>query len=219
VVQVGSVFTVTALGKGGPASYLWAWGLSGCLAGAIGAKAAGLWPAPQHVWHWLRSHSNITRYSVTELVVINGANHQLTLVLVAALGGLSVVGTLRGGQILTAPTTVLALSTMAFVIPELARRPAIMGRQLIRMGLTISAAVTALVVVLGAGLLLIPESVGRLLLGEAWAGTATILVPTVIGMLAGVISLGACSGVYARAGVGVRIRSCLLVGRSTASPA
>src|SRR5664280_2412783 len=32
VVQVGSVFTVTALGKGSPASYLWAWGLSGCLA-------------------------------------------------------------------------------------------------------------------------------------------------------------------------------------------
>jgi len=202
VVQVAAVLAVSALGKGSAASYLWAWGLAGCLAGAIGAKTAGLWPAPRQMWHWLRSQSNLTRYSVTEVVVINGAN-QLTLVLVAALGGLSVVGTLRGGQILTAPTTVLALSTLAFVVPELARRPAIMGGQLIRVGLSISAAVTALVVVWTTILLLIPDSVGRLLLGETWAGTSTILVPTVIGMLAGVMSLGASSGVYARAGVGV----------------
>jgi hypothetical protein len=197
VAQVAAVLTVKALGTDSPDAYLWAWGLAGCVAAALGAAQAGFWPAPQKALQWVRTHSKLTRYSVTELVLISGAN-QLTLVFVAVIGGLSVVAALRGAQLLTAPTTVLALGTMAFAVPEMARRPALTGSRFIRAGLLTSVLVTAPMLLWGALLLALPGSLGRLLLGDTWAGTHRILLPTVVGMLAGVASLGASAGVYAK---------------------
>ncbi|MEP6697583.1 MAG: hypothetical protein ABJA34_12005 [Pseudonocardiales bacterium] len=202
VTQVAGVLIVNALGGGSAEAYLWAWGIAGCVAAVLGGVQAGLWPAPRETLRWLRRHTKLTRYSVTEVVFLNGAN-QLTLFLVAAIGGLSVVAALRGAQVLTAPTTVLTLGTMAFVVPEMARRPSLTGSRLIRAGLLISVPVATLMLLWGSFLLLLPGSLGRLLLGDTWAGTHGILLPTVVGMVAGVASLGASSGVYAKGGVKV----------------
>ena len=152
---------------------------------------------PGQALRWVRAHDDLTRFSVTEVVVINGAN-QLTLVLLAPIGGLAVVGALRGAQVLTAPATILALSAMAFAVPELARRPSLAGTRLVRAGLAISGACVALMSVWGALLLLLPDGVGRAVLGETWGPTSAILVPSVIAMLVGVASLGPSAGVYAR---------------------
>lgn len=197
VAQVAAVLTVNASGDGSPDAYLWAWGLAGCVAAALGAAQTGLWPAPQEALKWVRTHSKLTRYSVTEVVLINGAN-QLMLLLVAAIGGLSVVAALRGAQVLTAPTTILTLGTLAFVVPEMARRPSLIGSQLIRAGLLTSVLGTIPMLFWGAFLLVMPGSLGRLVLGDTWAGTHGILLPTVVGMLAGVAALGAAAGVYAK---------------------
>ena len=200
--QVAAILGVDQFWVGSAVSYLWAWGISGCLAALLGVLQMRLCPAPRDVRRWIQAHSDLTRYSVTEVILINGAN-QLTLVLAAAIGGLTVVGALRGAQVMTAPTTILSLSTIAFVVPELARRPSIMGRQLIKAGLAVSIVVTALVAIWGTLLLLLPYSIGAWALGDTWDGTHAILLPTVIGMLAGIASLGASGGVYARGGMRV----------------
>ena len=202
VAQLAGVGAIIALGLGGPEAYLLAWGLAGWLGAAWAAVASGFRPAPGQAMHWVRTHADLTRYSVTEVVVISGAN-QLTLVLLAAIGGLAVVGTLRGAQVLTAPATILTLSAMAFAVPELARRPALSGPRLVRAGLAISAVVVGLLSVWGALLLLLPDGIGRMILGETWGPTRAILVPSVIAMLVGIASLGPSAGVYAKGAVRV----------------
>ena len=61
----------------------------------------------------------------------------------------------------------------------------------------ISAAVVAPTAVWGVLLLLLPDGLGRQLLGDTWAGVDSILVPTVVAMVVSVASLGPTCGVYA----------------------
>jgi O-antigen/teichoic acid export membrane protein len=196
VAQIAGVVAVTRLGHRSAVGYLLAWGLAGCAAAALGAVQASFGPAPQHAWRWLKSHWDLTRYFVSELAVINGAT-QLMLVLVAAIGGLAVVGALRGAQVFTGPVQILALSGIAFVTPELARRPWIVGPRLMRAGLGVSAAAEVPTIAWAILLLLLPESLGRQLMGDTWAGVQPILVPTVVGMVLATMSLGATCGHYA----------------------
>jgi O-antigen/teichoic acid export membrane protein len=196
VAQVVFVLAVAAAAYASAVGYLLAWGLAGYVAATLGAVQAGLLPAPREAWRWLAAHWDLSRYFVSELVAINGAT-QLMLVLVAAIGGLAVTGALRGAQVLTGPVNILALSGMAFVIPELARRHWIVGRRLLRAGLAVSAVVVVLATAWGLLLLALPDVVGEQLLGRTWASVDSILVPTVIGTVISVASLGPTCGVYA----------------------
>jgi O-antigen/teichoic acid export membrane protein len=196
VFQVAFVLAVSAAGRGSAVGYLSAWGLAGCVAAALGAVQAGFTPAPREAWRWLAAHWDLSRYFVSELIAINGAT-QLMLILVAAVGGLSVTGALRGAQVLTGPVTILAMSGMAFVIPELARRPWIVGRRLIKACLGVSGAVVLLATAWAALLLVLPDALGRQLMGNTWTSVDRILVPTVIAMIISVASLGPTCGVYA----------------------
>jgi glycosyltransferase involved in cell wall biosynthesis/O-antigen/teichoic acid export membrane protein len=196
IVQFVLLLALSAVGSSSALVYLLAWGLSGWLAAALGIAQAGFLPAPRAALEWLKAHWDLTRYFVTELVAINGST-QLMLVLVAALGGLSVAGALRGAQVLTGPVTILLMSGMAFAIPELARRPWIVGRRLVRIGIGISGAVVAISAVWGALLLILPADVGRSVMGDTWTGVDAILVPTVVGMILSVAGLGAACGIQA----------------------
>jgi O-antigen/teichoic acid export membrane protein len=92
---------------------------------------------------------------------------------------------------------------MAFAVPELARRPALTGRPLVRTGLAISAVGVALLSVWGALLLLLPDEIGRMVLGDTWGPTSAILPASVIAMLVGIASIGPSAGVYAKGAVRV----------------
>jgi hypothetical protein len=119
------------------------------------------------------------------------------LMVIAAISGLSVVGALRGAQVLTNPVQILALSSIAFVTPELARRPWIVGRRLVLVGLGVSAAASVVAAAWGTLLLMVPDSLGRQLMGDTWTGAHAILIPTVVGMVAANLALGAVCGHYA----------------------
>jgi O-antigen/teichoic acid export membrane protein len=196
VVQLALVLAVSAAGQHSAVGYLLAWGAAAWVAAAVGVRQAGFAPTPRKAWRWLVAHWDLSRYFVSELVAINGAT-QLMLVLVAAIGGLAVAGTLRGAQVLTGPVTLLALSGTAFAVPELARRPWIVGGRLLRVGAGISAGVVVPTAAWGAALLLVPNHLGHQLLGATWTGVDSILVPTVIGMVVSVAGLGPICGVYA----------------------
>jgi O-antigen/teichoic acid export membrane protein len=194
--QLGLIVALSAASQGSAVAYLSAWGLSGWLAAALGAVLARSLPAPRGAWRWLRAHWDLTRYFVTEYVLINGST-QLMLVLVAAIGGLAVVGALRGAQVLTGPVGILVMSGMAFAIPELARRPWIVGRRLIRAGAGISGLVVLLAAVWGILLIVMPDKLGRELMGATWTGVDAVLVPTILGLIMSASGLGPTCGVQA----------------------
>jgi len=196
LVQLVFVLALSVAGYASAVGYLLAWGLAGCVAAALGAAQAGLAPAPRKAWRWLASHWDLSRYFVSELVAINGAT-QLMLVVVAAIGGLTVTGALRGAMVLTGPVAILSMSGMAFVIPELSRRPWIVGRRLLWAGIAVSGVMLVAAAAWGSFLLVMPDVLGRQLLGDTWGSVDAILLPTVIAMVVSAAALGPTCGVYA----------------------
>jgi O-antigen/teichoic acid export membrane protein len=212
LLMIAALLLVGILNLSSPVNYIWAWGLSAWSAAVLGGLQTRIWPmARRDVWIWFKAHLGLTRYSVTEVVVIVGST-QFTLMGTAAIGGLSVVGALRGAQVLTAPSVILSASVLAFVVPELARRPSIAGKALRKAALQISAVSVVLMAIWCSLVLLLPDRIGLLLLGETWDATSAILWPTVIGVVVGVASLGASSAVYAREGMRVMFGWVLIAG-------
>jgi hypothetical protein len=88
------------------------------------------------------------------------------------------------------PVTLLATSAVFFGIPELSRRGFLSARhrKLAAVGLGVVLAVVGLV--WGVLTLLLPTAWGESLLGDSWEGVRAVLLASVIGQVANLISVG-----------------------------
>lgn len=108
-----------------------------------------------------------------EFFAVRATSQGLTIVL-GGLAGLTATGALRGVSTLFGPLTVLLNAVVAFTIPILRRfEPRIRDKWTFALAAALSLASAALMVVL----LLLPDTAGRLLLGDTWAGARSLIVP------------------------------------------
>jgi hypothetical protein len=156
------------------------WHLMGVWAGSGAAAGALAWllaPRGSHVS--LRSLRSFTdkaylgyRFSV-EFIAVRGANQLMALSL-GVLVAVEAVGALRGVQTLFGPINVLVQAAGLFgaplVIGLTARRR---GRFLVLIGVALGLLAAAMT----ACLLVLPPSLGRVLLGETWSDTGGLLLP------------------------------------------
>jgi O-antigen/teichoic acid export membrane protein len=109
----------------------------------------------------------------------------------SAVASLEAIGALRGAQVLLGPVTILQAAAFSFAVPELSRRRhELTERDWMRSALVVSAVIAVLGFIWGGLFLLAPDSVGRALLGETWAGTSAVLWPMVLGQLGGNLAHG-----------------------------
>ena len=194
---------------GGPvdaASLVWAWGLSGCLAAALGAVQLRRLPVLGSSTRWLRRHRDLAPTFVVEFALAQGVQ-QVTLWAVGAFVGLAGLGALRAGQIVLGPLQVLFVSVPLFAIPEgvaLHRR----GGGLVRAGAALSGACVLVSAVYGAALLLVPQRLGTALLGAQWEPAQTVLPALVASWVALAAATGPVVGlrVLASARRSLRVR-------------
>jgi O-antigen/teichoic acid export membrane protein len=108
-----------------------------------------------------------------EFFAVRATSQGLSIVL-GGLAGLTATGALRGVSTLFGPLTVLLNAVVAFTIPILRRfEPRTRDRWILALAAGLSFVSALLMVVL----LLLPDSVGRLLLGDTWAGAQSLIVP------------------------------------------
>ncbi len=164
-----------------------AWGCAACVAAAVGVAQARVFPNPLETVRWLRQQWDLAPRYVSELVVYAGA-HQITLLTIGAVGGLSVVGGIRGAEIVLGPLYVLTFGIRVMAVPEavvlLQRSPARMRRVLV----ILSFVVTGLALAMGVGALAIPGHWGKAILGSTWAATRPALVPMAVFLAASAVS-------------------------------
>lgn len=176
---------------------LFAWGGAAAAAAVLGYRQAGVRPRPGQTWRWLRKHHDLTRYLLAEFVTVTGAQ-QVALLLIASIGSLSVIGALRGAQVLLGPTTILAVGMYTFALPELSRRRDTLTRQSwLRAAGALSAFVAVAGTAWGVVFLLLPDSVGVQLLGDTWSATQTVLVATIVGQAGAALGIGPSTALYA----------------------
>jgi O-antigen/teichoic acid export membrane protein len=184
VLNVASVLT-----------FVLCWGGGGAAAAVAGIVQTRVWPEPRRTIHWFREHWDITpRFLGSELIQMAGS--QLVLFALVGLVGLAAVGSIRGAQLLLGPVYVLSVGVHLSMVPEASRVTGSIPR-FRRITLLSSGALAFVGSAWGLALLLLPDSVGRQLLGESWPGARSVLLPIALSTIIPLATAGPRIGLRA----------------------
>jgi O-antigen/teichoic acid export membrane protein len=184
------------------------WGGAANVAALFGAYQAGLLPTPGRARRWLQAEGSLISRFLGEFAAIGGAG-QLVVYVIGALAGLAALGAFRASYLLFGPIQVLYLGVSAVAVPELVRARESGGtRRLLWTSRLLSLALVAGIVIWGAVILALPESLGTALLGPVWQPARHLASAVMAGWLGTGIIAGAAAGLrsLAAAQEGLRAR-------------
>ena len=196
-----------------------AWG-AGAGAGGLVALALGRWPLrPRGIRSWLASSWSVSRFYVLENALLNGLN-LLVIALVGLLAGLEASGAIRAAVALFGPLQVITLGARGFLIPEISRLAQRDLERARRTSFRIGAALAAVGFAWMGVLMVLPDRVGRSLLGQTWALARPVLPLVSLDSVAVLFITGMFIGIRAvdRRGTGFRTRMALAGPRLVLAP-
>lgn len=178
-------------------SFVLAWGAAALVAAAYGWLQSGVVPHFAGMRDWLRTHRDLGARYMVENVSNSGAS-QLRMYGLGAIAGLADVGAVRGAELLLGPFLALLMGVSLVAVPEAARvlrtAPQRLGRFCVLIGGAQAAAAAAWGLAL---LVLVPDSVGRLLLDDVWAPATHLILPVSLSVTAAGVVAGATAGLRA----------------------
>lgn len=160
-----------------------AWGASATVASAIVVAAAGVAPIFTSVLRWLADHRDLTPHFAAELATVSVAV-QLSLLGIGAAASLAAVGAYRAAHVLFGPLRVLYQGLTLFGVPEGVRVLAGSTHRLRVASKRASWLLAAFGLAFGSGLYLLPNSLGRVILGETWRLAEPLIIPFTVGVVA-----------------------------------
>ncbi|MFE6945806.1 MATE family efflux transporter [Streptomyces chartreusis] len=189
---------VLAARAGSVAAFVLAWGASATVAAGHGYVQSGILPRTAQARDWLREQRDLGYRYLVENVSLSGAS-QLRAYGLGAIVGVGAVGAVRGAELLLGPFLAvlmgLSLVTVAEAARVLRRAPDRLGRFCLLLGG--GQAVAALC--WGGALLLMPDRLGELVLGDVWHSAAQLIVPVTLGVAGAGLGTGAAAGLRALA--------------------
>jgi O-antigen/teichoic acid export membrane protein len=188
-------------------SFMLVWGVSATIAAVAGGVQTRLLPRVGMAGHWLRRHRDLSaRYLVENLTVVGG--NQLKFYGLGAVAGLASVGALRAAELLFGPVFVLTSGMGLMAVPEAVRQLGSSAGRLRRFCLLVGALGAAAAVAWGVALLvLMPDSLGRRILGATWDPAVPLLPPATVEIAAIGLQVGAWAGLRALAAARRSLRS------------
>jgi O-antigen/teichoic acid export membrane protein len=184
-------------------AFMLAWGGAAAAAAAFGCLQTRCLPRLHGVVGWLGEHRELgARYAVENLS--DSASAQLRLTGLGMISGLASVAAVRGAQLLQGPFVALRMGISLMAVPEAARVLQRRPHRLLTFCLLLGGSQAFAGLLWGGALLLLPTSVGTLMLGSLWPAAIALIVPTTVAMALGCVFDGAFVGLRA---LGVARRS------------
>jgi O-antigen/teichoic acid export membrane protein len=198
-VLVPGLLALDAWGVTSLAGPVLIWGGSALLAAFMATSLARTWPAIGKARSWWRRNLDLgPRFTIEGVISVAAA--QATLYVLGGVAGLSAAGAFRGAQLLLGPIQMLIMGISMVGVPEGVRILHSRGpRGLPRPATLVSLALAAGAVLWGLLLTLLPQDVGRQILGESWDGAQMLVLPMAIGFAGVMIGLGPGVGIRALA--------------------
>ncbi|MFF5173153.1 hypothetical protein ACFY3U_11000 [Micromonospora sp. NPDC000089] len=179
------------LGLATPLVIFVVWAGSGAVLGPFVAARRGYRPVPG--WGLDRAGTrNAISFGLQFLITSGSA--QLALTGLAATAGVGVVGALGAAQTVFGPVALLTATLSAIVIPYLGRTRAVTARARLRTAGPVVLVAVGLIVPMALAISLLPDEVGRAVIGDNWAvagpllpllGVEAVLVPAALVAFAG----------------------------------
>ena len=183
--------------------FVLAWGGAAALAAGFGCLQTRCLPRAHGIVGWLGEHRALgTRYAVENLS--DSASAQIRLTGLGLISGLAAVGAVRGAQLLQGPFIALRMGISLMAVPEAARVLERRPHRLTTFCALLGGSQAAAGLVWGGLLLVLPTTVGTLMLGSLWPAAIALIIPTTVVMALGCLFDGAFVGLRA---LGVARRS------------
>lgn len=187
--------------------FVLAWGAAAGVAACFGIVQTRIWPHPAGIRNWLEHHRDLgLRY-----VIENGSNSgsgQIRMYGLGAIAGFADVGAVRGAELLLGPFFFLLIGLSVVAVPEAARLLDRSPHKLVSFCASLGWGQAGAALAWGIGLhLLVPDSVGRDVLGSVWESSSDLLVPVTIGFAAAGLCTGAATGLRALGAARLSLRA------------
>lgn len=208
-VQVPALAIALAGGRDVGVVALLAWGLAGIGAALLGGRQVGVRPHPKAAMSWLREHRVLIPRYVAETTA-SLTSSQLSLYGIGALAGLTTAGELRIGQLLIGPIMVIFIGVQLVALPQAVRA---LGRSIAtlqRVCVIVAVVTAAIAIAWGVAISLVPDDIGRTLLGENWAAGKPLVLLLALGLAASSLSGGALIGLRALAAATRSLRATVI---------
>ncbi|MFF4182342.1 hypothetical protein ACFYZ9_04060 [Streptomyces sp. NPDC001691] len=189
---------VVAAVVGSVAAFVLAWGASAAVAAVYGCFQSGIRPRLSGARAWLRAHRDLGYRYLVENVGVSGAS-QLRAYGLGAIVGVSAVGVVRGAELLLGPFMAVLMGLSLVTVAEAARVVRRAPHRLGRFCLLLGGAQAAAALAWGAALLLLPDRLGELALGDVWSAASRLIVPVTLGVAGAGLGTGAAAGLRALA--------------------
>ncbi|MFI6855367.1 hypothetical protein [Streptomyces sp. NPDC050416] len=187
---------VVAARVGSVAAFVLAWGASAAVAAVYGCFQAGIRPRPAGARAWLREQRDLSYRYLVENVGVSGAS-QLRAYGLGAIVGVGAVGAVRGAELLLGPFLAVLMGLSLVTVAEAARVLRRAPHRLARFCLLLGGGQAAAALLWGTALLLMPDRLGELVLGDVWSSAAELIVPATLGVAGAGLGTGAAAGLRA----------------------
>ncbi|MFE2358382.1 hypothetical protein [Streptomyces parvulus] len=189
---------VVAARAGSVTAFVLAWGASAAVAAVYGCFQSGIRPGLTGARDWLRDHRDLGYRYLAENVGVSGAS-QLRAYGLGVIVGVGAVGVIRGAELLLGPFLAVLMGLSLVTVAEAARVLRQAPHRLGRFCLFLGAGQAVAALLWGAALLLVPDRLGELVLGDVWSSSAAIVVPVTLGVAGAGLGTGAAAGLRALA--------------------
>lgn len=201
---------LVAAAHGSVWAFVLAWGGSSLIAAGCGWLQSGIRPRLNGVREWLRRYRELGSRYLVENVSNSGAS-QLRMYGLGAIAGLSDVGAIRGAELLLGPFLALLMGLNLVAVPEAARVLRRAPHRLARFCLLLGGGQAVAAATWGAILLLlVPDALGRLVLGDVWGPAAELILPVSLSVTGAGVVAGAAAGLRALGAARRSLRAQLL---------
>ncbi|WP_189977669.1 hypothetical protein [Streptomyces capoamus] len=178
------------------AAFVLAWGASAAVAAAYGCLQSGVRPGPARARGWLREQRDLGYRYLVENVSLSGAS-QLRAYGLGALAGVGAVGAVRGAELLMGPFLAVLMGLSLVTVPEAARVLRRAPHRLRSFCLLLGGGQAAAALLWGGAVLLLPDRLGALVLGDVWHSASRLIVPITLGVAGAGLGTGAAAGLRA----------------------
>lgn len=214
IVLFPLLFLVVSTGRGSVQWFMFAWEVSALVAALFGFWQARLLPDPLHARKWFSDHGDLIGPFFGEFAALRVASQAVTYA-VAAIGGLTAAGAIRGGFILLNPLNVFFLGFRNVVVPEGVRLLERSTAALRSRTAIFSLVLASLAAAWGTVLLSLPPTIGAALLGETWTAARRVILPLTISMVGFGLTIGPAAAIRSLVAVRRGLRTRLAVAALT----
>jgi O-antigen/teichoic acid export membrane protein len=191
-----------------------AWGLAALAAAAFGAVQSGQVPRGAQVRGWFDEHRDMIPRFVGESITMVGSL-QLSYFLIGAIGGLSVVGSIRAAELILGPFNILSMGAVLVAVPEMTRLLARSRGALVRGCVLMSGVLSLTGITFGLACTFLPDPIGRALVGSSWESASGVLIPLTLAMTGMVAGSGPRAGLRALEEAGRILRIAVITSTAT----